>query len=210
MNKKIRKVLPSNKQEAYIHSLICKIYAAPSDVNNYLELSTYLIENNSPEQALELLQKAKACTNDDTSSLDYNIAICFYMLGDYQAAGKILDSMPNDDATLYQKALVAIKSGQYAKALAYAITIKKPSMRTYELIGDCWLSQGKLVEARLEYKKIEASIRSAKINFLLGVTYFPEDRAEAEKYFERSKKQDAKYFYSAKKQYNSIVNMIKK
>lgn len=165
MNKKIRKVLPSNKQEAYIHSLICKIDAAPSDVNNYLELSTYLIENNSPEQALELLQKAKACTNDDTSSLDYNIAICFYMLGDYQAAGKILDSMPNNDATLYQKALVAIKSGQYAKALAYAITIKKPSMRTYELIGDCWLSQGKLVEARLEYKKIEASIRSAKINF---------------------------------------------
>lgn len=45
-------------------------------------------------------------------------------------------------------------------------------MRTYELIGDCWLSQGKLVEARLEYKKIEASIRSAKINFLLGVPTF--------------------------------------
>ncbi|MBP2057789.1 tetratricopeptide (TPR) repeat protein [Lactobacillus colini] len=208
MNKKIAKLYNSGKTENAIHLLIKEIDSHPKSVDNYLQLSTYLIEQNSPDQALELLQKAQSLV-DKPGELTYNIAVCYYMQGEYQKSIALLNTLPNNDETLYQKALVFMKLGQYQKALAYALTIKLIDERTLELLGDIWLSLGNLQQANTSYQRISSDKRTAKVNFLLGLTVLDQDRDLAQKYFDLSKQKDPAYFANAQKQYSALMQMIR-
>lgn len=89
-----------------------------------MQLSTYLIEQGSLDQAQKLLEQAQHLVKEP-QELNYNLAVCYYMQGDFDKALALLDQIPNDDLTLYQKALTYLKLGQGQKALAYALTIKK-------------------------------------------------------------------------------------
>lgn len=208
MDKKIDNLYNSGQKNEAIHLLIQKIDQAPKEIDNYLQLSTYLIEENSIDQALELLQKAKVLV-DQPEELNYNIAICYYMQGEFQKALDLINTLPNDDETLYQKALIFMKLGQFQKALAYALTIKQMDSRTYELLGDIWLSLGELKKAKTEFEKISPAKRNAKVNFLLGVTVFDQDREQAQEYFDLSKKLDPAYFKQAQSQYAAIAKMLR-
>ncbi|MBD5432584.1 MAG: tetratricopeptide repeat protein [Lactobacillus sp.] len=208
MDKEIDNLFNADKKDKAIHLLIEKIDQDPKDINNYLQLSTYLIEENSIDQALELLQKAQGLVNKP-EELNYNIAICYYMQGEFEKALSLINTLPNDDETLYQKALIFMKLGQYQKALAYALTIKKMDERTLELLGDIWLSLGDLSTAKQQFEKIAPSKRSAKVNFLLGLTIFDQDRDKAQKYFDRSKELDPAYFKQAQSQYAAIAKMLR-
>lgn len=208
MDKKIAKLYDAGNVDRAIHLLIKKIDQHPKQVENYLQLSTYLIEQNSPDQALELLKKAQGLV-DKPQELTYNIAVCYYMQGEFKKSLALLDTLPNDDETLYQKALVFIKLGQYQKALAYAMTIKVTDERTLELLGDIWLSLGNLQQANQAYKKITTEKRNAKVNFLLGLTVLDQDRNQAQKYFNLSKKKDSAYFANAEKQYAALMEMVR-
>ena len=208
MDKKIDNLFNADKKDKAIHLLIEKIDRDPKDINNYLQLSTYLIEENSIDQALELLQKAQGLVNKP-EELNYNIAICYYMQGEFEKALSLINTLPNDDETLYQKALIFMKLGQYQKALAYALTIKKMDERTLELLGDIWLSLGDLSTAKQQFEKIAPSKRNAKVNFLLGLTIFDQDRDKAQKYFDRSKELDPAYFKQAQSQYAAIAKMLR-
>lgn len=208
MNKKIAKLYDAGEVDRAVHLLIKEIDQHPKQVGNYLQLSTYLIEQNSPDQALELLQKAQSLV-DKPQELTYNIAVCYYMQGEFKKSLALLDTLPNDDETLYQKALVFMKLGQYQKALAYAMTIKVSDERTLELLGDIWLSLGNLQQANKSYSAINAEKRNAKVNFLLGLTVLDQDRKQAQEYFKRSKQKDSAYFANAEKQYAALMEMVR-
>lgn len=131
------------------------------------------------------------------------------MQGDFAKSLTLLNSIADDEETMYQKALIFMKLGQYQKALAYALTLKNQDERTLELIGDIWLSLGDLKSANQTYNKISEDQRNAKVNFLLGLTLFDTNPDEAEKYFKLSKNQDPKYFAQAQKQYNAVAKLIR-
>jgi tetratricopeptide (TPR) repeat protein len=131
------------------------------------------------------------------------------MQGDFAKSLALLNSIPDDEETMYQKSLIFMKLGQYQKALAYALTLKNQDERTLELIGDIWLSLGDLKAANQTYSKILEDQRNAKVNFLLGLTLFDTNPDEAENYFKLSKEQDPKYFAQAQKQYNAVAKLIR-
>ena len=207
MDQKIAQLYDEGKVEQAIHLLIKKIDQHPQQVANYLQLSTYLIEQGSLDQAQKLLEQAQHLVKEP-QELNYNLAVCYYMQGDFDKALALLDQIPNDDLTLYQKALTYLKLGQGQKALAYALTIKKIDERIQELLGDIWLSLGENQQAQQMYLAIPDNKKNAKIYFLLGVTTLEKDRDQAQKYFAQAKQMDAKYYQQAMNQYASIMKML--
>lgn len=207
MDQKIAQLYDEGKVEQAIHLLIKKIDEHPQQVANYLQLSTYLIEQGSLDQAQKLLEQAQHLVKEP-QELNYNLAVCYYMQGDFDKALALLDQIPNDDLTLYQKALTYLKLGQGQKALAYALTIKKIDERIQELLGDIWLSLGENQQAQQMYLAIPDNKKNAKVYFLLGVTTLEKDRDQAQKYFAQAKQMDAKYYQQAMNQYASIMKML--
>ncbi|RMC58040.1 tetratricopeptide repeat protein [Lactobacillus sp. ESL0260] len=190
-----------------IHELITHIDEKPDNSENYLKLATYLIKKGSSDQATELLEKAKNLVTHP-QDLDYDLAVCYYLQGEFKKALNILNQIPNNDLVLYQKALVFLKIGQKQKALAYALTIKQRDAKTWELIGDIWLSLGEINQAESSYKKIGKKQRTAKVNFMLGITSLTQNRLEAEKYFAKAKAQDPKVFAQEEQKYASALKLI--
>lgn len=207
MDQKIAQLYDEGKVEQAIHLLIKKIDQHPQQVANYLQLSTYLIEQGSLDQAQKLLEQAQHLVKEP-QELNYNLAVCYYMQGDFDKALALLDQIPNDDLTLYQKALTYLKLGQGQKALAYALTIKKIDERIQELLGDIWLSLSENQQAQQMYLAIPDNKKNAKVYFLLGVTTLEKDRDQAQKYFAQAKQMDAKYYQQAMNQYASIMKML--
>ncbi len=207
MDQKIAQLYDEGKVEQAIHLLIKKIDQHPQQVANYLQLSTYLIEQGSLDQAQKLLEQAQHLVKEP-QELNYNLAVCYYMQGDFDKALALLDQIPNDDLTLYQKSLTYLKLGQGQKALAYALTIKKVDERIQELLGDIWLSLGENQQAQQMYLAIPDNKKNAKVYFLLGVTTLEKDRDQAQKYFAQAKQMDAKYYQQAMNQYASIMKML--
>lgn len=207
MDKKIAQLYDEGKVDQAIHLLVQRIDDKPQNIDNYLQLSTYLIEQGSLDQAQQLLEHAQHLVKKP-KELNYNLAICYYMQGDFDKALNLLDQIPNDDLTLYQKALTYLKLGQSQKALAYALTIKNIDERGQELLGDIWMSMGNNDTARQLYLKIPLEKRTAKIYFLLGVSTLEKDRTQAKEYFDRAKKMDEKYYKRAMDQYASIMKML--
>lgn len=208
MDKKIANLYGAGEVDKAIHLLVERINRDPKDIENYLQLSTYLIEQNAADQALELLEKARGLVNHP-EELTYNIAVCYYLQGKFQKSLALLNSIKDDEETMCQKALIFMKLGQYQKALAYALTLKNQDERTLELLGDIWLSLGDLKTANQTYSQILKDQRNSKVNFLLGLTLFDTNPNEAEKYFKLSKNQDPKYFAQAQKQYNAVAKLIR-
>ncbi|RMC25121.1 MULTISPECIES: lipopolysaccharide assembly protein LapB [unclassified Lactobacillus] len=190
-----------------IDNLISEIDNHPQESENYLKLATILIEEGSFDQATQLLEQAKNAVKNP-QDLDYDLAVCYYMQGKYDQALKLLDHIPNDDLVLYQKSLVLMKMGQLQKALAYALTISETDDRVLELLGDIWLGLGEFDQAEKSYTTISQDQRSAKVNFMLGITILTKNRDLAEKYFTISQKQDIKYFEQAQKKYDALLKII--
>ena len=207
MDKKIAQLYDNGKVDQAIHLLVQKIDQKPQNIENYLQLSTYLIEQGSVDQAQQLLEQAQHLVKKP-QELNYNLAVSYYMQGDFDKALALLDQIPNDDFTLYQKALTYLKLGQSQKALAYALTIKKVDDKVQELLGDIWMSLGENAQAQQAYLMIPKDRRTAKIYFLLGVSTMEKDRTQAEAYFAKAKAMDEKYYKRAMDQYASIMKML--
>ena len=207
MDKKIAQLYDNGKVDQAIHLLVQKIDQKPQNIENYLQLSTYLIEQGSVDQAQQLLEQAQHLVKKP-QKLNYNLAVSYYMQGDFDKALALLDQIPNDDLTLYQKALTYLKLGQSQKALAYALTIKKVDDKVQELLGDIWMSLGENAQAQQAYLMIPKDRRTAKIYFLLGVSTMEKDRTQAEAYFAKAKAMDEKYYKRAMDQYASIIKML--
>lgn len=207
MDKKIAQLYDNGKVDQAIHLLVQKIDQKPQNIENYLQLSTYLIEQGSVDQAQQLLEQAQHLVKKP-QELNYNLAVSYYMQGDFDKTLALLDQIPNDDLTLYQKALTYLKLGQSQKALAYALTIKKVDDKVQELLGDIWMSLGENAQAQQAYLMIPKDRRTAKIYFLLGVSTMEKDRTQAEAYFAKAKAMDEKYYKRAMDQYASIMKML--
>ena len=207
MDKKIAQLYDNGKVDQAIHLLVQKIDQKPQNIENYLQLSTYLIEQGSVDQAQQLLEQAQHLVKKP-QELNYNLAVSYYMQGDFDKALALSDQIPNDDLTLYQKALTYLKLGQSQKALAYALTIKKVDDKVQELLGDIWMSLGENAQAQQAYLMIPKDRRTAKIYFLLGVSTMEKDRTQAEAYFAKAKAMDEKYYKRAMDQYASIMKML--
>lgn len=199
----------NDKINAIIEKLIKRIDENPNQTSNYLELSDILLEQGSFDQANQLLKKAAALVNQP-KELSYNLVLSEYFLGNFSAALKILEKMPNTDANLYQKSLVYFKLGQPEKALAFVLSIKKNDEHTFELLGDLWLSLGDLKSAKNSFLQIPKTKRTAKTWFLLSVTTISQDQVEANKYLKKAKELDNEYVKSALVQYNTYLNNIQK
>ena len=207
MDKKIAQLYDNGKVDQAIHLLVQKIDQKPQNIENYLQLSTYVLEQGSVDQAQQLLEQAQHLVKKP-QELNYNLAVSYYMQGDFDKALALLDQIPNDDLTLYQKALTYLKLGQSQKALAYALTIKKVDDKVQELLGDIWMSLGENAQAQQVYLMIPKDRRTAKIYFLLGVSTMEKDRTQAEAYFAKAKAMDEKYYKRAMDQYASIMKML--
>ena len=207
MDKKIAQLYDNGKVDQAIHLLVQKIDQKPQNIENYLQLSTYLIEQGSVDQAQQLLEQAQHLVKKP-QELNYNLAVSYYMQGDFDKALALLDQIPNDDLTLYQKALTYLKLGQSQKALAYALTIKKVDDKVQELLGDIWMSLGENAQAQQAYLMIPKDRRTAKIYFLLGVSTMEKDRTQAEAYFTKAKAMDEKSYKGAMDQNASIMKML--
>lgn len=207
MDKEIAQLYDNGKVDQAIHLLVQKIDQKPQNIENYLQLSTYLIEQGSVDQAQQLLEQAQHLVKKP-QELNYNLAVSYYMQGDFDKALALLDQIPNDDLTLYQKALTYLKLCQSQKALAYALTIKKVDDKVQELLGDIWMSLGENAQAQQAYLMIPKDRRTAKIYFLLGVSTMEKDRTQAEAYFAKAKAMDEKYYKRAMDQYASIMKML--
>ncbi|RVU70288.1 MULTISPECIES: lipopolysaccharide assembly protein LapB [Lactobacillus] len=207
MDKEIANLYDAGKVDRAIHLLVKKIDQHPQKTENYLQLSTYLIEQGSFDQAQKLLEEAEHLVKKP-QELFYNLAVCYYMQGEFDQALTLLDQIPNDALTLYQKALTYLKLGQGQRALAFALTIKEVDNRVYELLGDIWLSLGDMQQALTSYQKIPEQQRTAKIYFLLGVCLLNENRDQAEEFFDQAKQLDEKYYQHARDQYAAILKMI--
>ncbi|MCI1290021.1 MAG: tetratricopeptide repeat protein [Lactobacillus sp.] len=208
LNRKIDQLYQAGQTDKAIHLLVQAIDAHPQEINNYLQLSTYLLEQGSAQQAQQLLEQAQHLVKKPRELL-YNLAICYYMQGEFKQALAILDELPNTDPALYQKALVFLKLGQPERGLAYALTIKQPDDRTWELLGDLWLNLGDTKQASSSFAKIAPTQRTAKVWFLLGVALLPADRVQAEAAWQHSKQLDAKYYQRALQQYQTIIQAVK-
>lgn len=208
MSRKTVQLYQQGKIQTAIQELIKDIDSDPKNANNYLELSTYLLEQGAIDQAKKILVQAKGLVAEP-QTMDYNLAICYYMEGDFDRALALLDTIPNNDETYYQKALVFHKLGNPQKALAFAMSVSKTDNDLFELLGDIWLSLGDFHKARENYMKISKDARSGKLNFLIGVTLFGSSRQEAEQYFNLAKQLDPDYYQNAKKQYDSLLKVIK-
>ncbi|GFZ27755.1 tetratricopeptide repeat protein [Lactobacillus corticis] len=209
MNEEISELYNQGKVAQAIHKLVAAIDQHPQQAENYLQLATYLIEQGDPASATELLEKGQGQVADP-QALSYDLAICYYLEGKFDQAMGLLNALPNDDLTLYQKSLVYLKLGQTSKALAYALTIKKVDNRVRELLGDIWLALGDLKQADKILQTIPPEARSSKVNFLLGVVNLDRDREASLSYFAKAKKLDPKYYDRAKNQYGSIMQMLSK
>lgn len=209
INRKSDQLYQAGQVKQAIHLLVAAIDAHPQRVDNYLQLSTYLLEQGSPGQAQKLLEQAEHLVKQPRELL-YNLAICYYMQGQFQQALTILNEIPNTDPTLYQKALVYLKLGQPARGLAFALTIKQPDPKARELLGDLWLNLGDTKQAAQSFQKISQSQRTAKIWFLLGVSLLPSSRSQAQAAWKQAKKLDGNYYARALKQYQTIIQAVQK
>ena len=117
----------------------------------------------------------------DPRETDNYLQLASYLLEQFNKSLALLNQIPNDDDTLYQKALVYLKTGQNEKALAHALSIKRVDDHVKELLGDIWLALGELKAASASYASIPEKQRTAKVNFLLGVSWHGRDRDRAEK-----------------------------
>ena len=104
--------------------MIKKINNHPKNIENYLQLSTYLIEQNSADQALELLEKARGLV-DQPEALTYNIAVCYYMQGDFAKSLALLNSIPDDEETMYQKSLIFYEVRPISKGTSLCFNFEK-------------------------------------------------------------------------------------
>ncbi len=59
MDKKIARLYDDGQVEQAIHLLVQRIDQKPQNVENYLQLSTYLIEQGSVDQVQKLLEQAQ-------------------------------------------------------------------------------------------------------------------------------------------------------
>ena len=94
MSDKTAKLYQEGKTQEAIQALIKDIDHEPKNANNYLELSTYLLEQGAIDQAKKLLVQAKGLVKKP-QDMDYNLAICYYMEGDFDRALALLDTIPN-------------------------------------------------------------------------------------------------------------------
>ena len=134
--------------------------------------------------------------------------VAYYANGDFDKSLALLKNIPNDDLTLYQKALVYLKMGQTSRALAHALSIKEQGDKVKELLGDIWLALGDLKAAEGSFLVIPEKKRSAKVNFLLGVSCLEADRDRADQFFAKAEKMDPKYYKRAKDRYQSLLKLV--
>lgn len=207
MDKKIDQLYQDGKTDKAVHLLVEKIDEKPQQIENYLQLSTYLIEQGSLDQAQKLLEQAQHLVKTPLE-LNYNLAVVHYLQGDFDQALALLKVIPNDELTLYQKALVYLKLGQGQKALAYALTIKQQDDRVRELIGDIWLSLGQLTQALASYQQIKKP--QAKVYFLEAICLLTQDRQKAQNLFAQAQKMDSKYYQQARNQYAGLLELVRK
>ncbi len=209
MNQKIDTLYSDGKVERAIHLLVKAIDDQPRDTENYLQLATYLVAQNSPEQARELLEKGQRLV-DHPEALSYDLAVTEYLCGKMTQALNLLNQIPNDDATMYQKALVYLKIAQPEKALAFSLSIKHQDEKVLELQADCWLSLGEMVKAKSLLAKIPPFKRTTKVWFLLGIIALPESKAVADTDFEKSFQKNHIQYEQLKLQYQSLLKIVQK
>ena len=77
MDKKIAQLYDNGKVDQAIHLLVQKIDQKPQNIENYLQLSTYLIEQGSVDQAQQLLEQAQHLVKKP-QELNYNLAVSYY------------------------------------------------------------------------------------------------------------------------------------
>lgn len=153
MNQKAAALFNIDQKEAAVKLLVQAIDAQPDDLDNYLQLGTYLTELKDFEQAEELLQKA--CHRfPNNGDLNYDLGIVYYEAEHFELAlqqfTQLIKTQPKSENFL-MLARIYFKQQNYPKAAAFALTAHEKAPDTAApsiLLGDSLLSMGQLQSAK--------------------------------------------------------------
>ncbi|WP_416353022.1 tetratricopeptide repeat protein [Agrilactobacillus fermenti] len=213
MNKQAEKLFNQDEKQKAVHVLVQAINNEPEQIENYLQLSTYLTQLQDVEQAEVLLQKAIGKFGAQTELL-YNLGVVYYEAGRYDLAQTEFDKLNQQDANFDNNLMLArifFKTKQYAKAAAFALTATEKAPQNsaaYLVLADSLLSLGQLSQAKTFYQKAY-QLKPTDLDALFGIGLIDFVRDHDQTKLLAVKAKDAQYYASKQTQLVAIEKMIR-
>lgn len=156
MNQKAAALFNNDQQQAAVKLLVQAIDKNDQDIDNYLQLATYLTTLKDYDQAEELLKKA--CHQfPDNLDLMYNLGVLYYEIEAFPLAEQQFQKLLKlqaDTENYLMLARIYYKQQNYAKAMAFALTAHDQDPQAVApsiMLGDSLLSMGRLKQAQEFY-----------------------------------------------------------
>ncbi len=213
MNKKAEQLFNDGDKEAAIKLIVADLNKDPKQLQEILQLSTYLVQAGDLEQAEELLARSLEMFKDNQDLL-YNLGNVYYLADKFDKANSIFQNLVNDDYAFEAYFMLAKTLDQQGKrqlAIMYALTAAEKSpndLQANELLADLLLSNGNFNES-LGFYKIASEIKpQAKyyFNMALCAMNLHEDY---QTYLNKSKELDKSFYMKNEKKLSDLQEFIK-
>ncbi|AEV95095.1 tetratricopeptide repeat protein [Pediococcus claussenii] len=169
----------NKKQNKIVHELIKKIDSDPQKAENYFDLSALLIEQQSFDQAEELLNKALGSVQDadGVDLIQFGLGNLYYTQSEYDKTIQIMQRINSEKLQPDANQMIAqsyFAQNKYQIAFAFALTAqekKQPNdISINSLLGDITLAMGDLDSAEHYYDIVlSGDSRNASSLFNRGI-----------------------------------------
>lgn len=205
-----------DEKQNLVHELIQKIDQDPHEVQNYYALATVLVNQQSFDQAEELLVKARGLFDDQASRdlLTYGLGNVYYAAGLYERANTTFQTVKDPQYRHDANLMIAqgyFAQSQYKLAFAFALTALEQHQQdpeTNELLGDINLAMGEAEAAQKYYDVALKNKDTAKLLFNRGVVEMTLTKKPDNDYFVRAKQRDPEFFVKAKQRLVDIDKLL--
>lgn len=213
MNQKAAALFNNDQQQAAVKLLVQAIDEDGQDIDNYLQLATYLTTLKDYDQAEELLKKALHQFPDNLD-LMYNLGVLYYEIEAFPLAEQQFQKLVKQKADTENYLMLAriyYKQQNYAKAMAFALTAHDQDPKAVApniMLGDSLLSMGRLKQAKPFYLKAhELAPDNMESLFGAGVVAFILDRDD--RLLEEVKAKNPEYYQKQTKRLSEIEQFLK-
>lgn len=149
----------NKKQNKIVHELVKKIDSNPQKAENYFDLSALLIEQQSFDQAEELLNKALGNVRDadGVDLIQFGLGNLYYTQSEYDKTIQVMQTIKSKKLQPDANQMIAqsyFAQNKYQIAFAFALTAqekKQQDISINSLLGDITLAMGDLDSAEHYY-----------------------------------------------------------
>ncbi|MCH4171040.1 MAG: tetratricopeptide repeat protein [Lactobacillus sp.] len=212
MNQQAAALFDKDDQQGAISLLVKAIAKDSDDLENYLQLGTYLTAVQDFEQAEELFQKALH-KFPNNQALNYNLGVLYYEAGELKKAQAQFQSLNTKAQTAENYLMLArvfFKQQNYQKATAFALTahdLAPKDTGALVLLGDSLLSLGNLKQAQDFY--LDAyGLDKANLAALFGAGMVQYVLDHDDHLLQAVKAQDPKYYHAQQKRLSDIEKYV--